>query len=157
MRFACISIVAAVTGVTALILFTNPTIAQSQSGEPKAGSQQKQATEGDGQKRAEEFTEAAKQLGGPAGNPECVYLGRLAVNLLIRNDLDTAFRHMELYERFGCPSGHIQLAFRCLVRQGLPDLKAAEMSRTHACWINPTAEAPVPPPSAAAPTTTTNR
>jgi hypothetical protein len=153
MRFAYIRMVAA-AGAAALILFANPTAAQSV--DPKAGSQRPPGAEGDAPKKSDEFAEAAKQL-GPAGNPECVWAGRLAVNLLIRNDLDTAFRHMELYDRFGCPSGHIQMAFRCLVRQGLPDLKAAEMARTHACWVNPTPEATAPPPSAAAPTATTNR
>ena len=38
--------------------------------------------------------------------------------LLWRDDLDTAFRHLDLYDRFGCPAGHIQATFRCLVRQG---------------------------------------
>ena len=34
------------------------------------------------------------------------------------DDLDTAFRHLDLYDRFGCPGGHIQAAFRCLTRFG---------------------------------------
>ena len=29
-------------------------------------------------------------------------------SLLWRDDLDTAFRHLDLYDRFGCPSAHIQ-------------------------------------------------
>lgn len=157
MGFAYMRMVVAAAGVTALILFANPTFAQSV--DPKAGSQRQQASETDGPKKADHFAEAAKQLGGPAGNPECVWLGQRAVGLLIKDDLDTAFRHMELYDRFGCPSGHIQLAFRCRVRQGPPDLKApdTEAARLHACWINPTPEAPIHPPSAAAPATTTNR
>ena len=55
-------------------------------------------------------------INGPAGNPECVWLGRRAVQLMYRDDLDTAFRHIDLYDRFGCPGGHIQAAFRCLTR-----------------------------------------
>ena len=157
MRVASMRIVAA-TDVAALILSANPTVV-AQSADPKVGSQRQQAAEGDVPKKADEFAEAAKQLGGPAGHPECVWLGRRAVNLLIRDDLDTAFRHMELYDRFGCPSGHIQAAFRCLVLQGNPDLKAPDTlsTRIHACWINPNPDASAPLPSAAAPETTTSR
>jgi hypothetical protein len=147
-------IVAAAVGVTALILFANPTLAQSV--DPKAGSQRQPGSEADAQKRAEQFAEAAKLLGGPAGNPECVWLGHRAVSLLIRDDLDTAFRHMELYDRFGCPSGHIQVAFRCLVRQGEKPQDTLP-ARALACWVNPTPETPAPPPSALAPAATTNR
>ena len=68
---------------------------------------------------------ATRVLTGPAGNPECVWLGRRVVSLLWRDDLDTAFRHLDLYDRFGCPSAHIQATFRCLVRQGNIDPKAA--------------------------------
>ena len=54
-----------------------------------------------------------------------------------------AFRHLDLYDRFGCPGGHIQAAFRCLTRFGAQiDPKVAETldSRVHACWINPAAQ-----------------
>jgi hypothetical protein len=113
----------------------------------------------DEKRRIDEFAEAAKVLGGPAANPECVWLGRRVVNLLWRDDLDTAFRHLDLYDRFGCPAGHIQATFRCVVRQGPFDPKAAESlyARVHACWINPnmqpaTAAAPAPAnPQARAP------
>jgi hypothetical protein len=134
-----------------------------QSADPKASNQRQQTGEGDGQKKIDEFGEAAKLLGGPAANPECVWLGRRVVNLLWRDDLDTAFRHLDLYDRFGCPAGHIQATFRCLVRQGNPDLKVPETlnGRVHACWINPegeTAAVPAAPaPSAAAPAGTSNR
>jgi hypothetical protein len=103
----------------------------------------------DDKRRVDEFAEAAQALDGPAGNPECVWLGRRVVNLLWRDDLDTAFRHLNLYDRFGCPSGHIQATFRCVVQQGPFDPKATESlaARVHACWINPT----LPPPQAAAP------
>ena len=105
----------------------------------------------DEKRRIDEFAEAAKVLGGPAANPECVWLGRRVVNLLWRDDLDTAFRHLDLYDRFGCPAGHIQATFRCVVRQGPFDPKAAESlyARVHACWINPNMQ----PVAAAAPAT----
>jgi hypothetical protein len=87
-----------------------------------------------------EFAEARRMLKGAAGNPECVWLGRRVVGLLWRDDLDTAFRHLDMYERFGCPSDHIQAAFRCLVLNGGNiDPKAAENlnGRVQACWVNP--------------------
>jgi hypothetical protein len=104
------------------------------------------------QKKIDEFAEAMRVLGGPASNPECVWLGRRVVSLMSNDDLDTAFRHLDLYDRFGCPGGHIQAAFRCLVRQGPIDTKAREVlnARVHACWINPTETAQAPQPAQAA-------
>src|ERR1051326_6211064 len=63
-------------------------------------------------KKIDEFAEAARVLTGPAGNPERVWLGRRVVTLLWRDDLDTAFRHLDLYNRFGCPGRDIQGTFR---------------------------------------------
>jgi len=114
--------------------------------------------------KVDEFAEAQKALAGPAGNPECVWLGRRVVSLLWRDDLDTAFRHLDLYDRFGCPSGHIQATFRCLVlHANTIDPKAVDSlnGRVHACWINPLLEvapaAPAPAPAAAVPSPTTTR
>ena len=97
----------------------------------------------DNQRKTDEFVEAAQAINGPAGNPECVWLGRRVVRLMWRDDLDTAFRHLDLYDRFGCPGGHVQATFRCLTRfGGQIDPKVAETldSRVHACWINPAAQ-----------------
>jgi hypothetical protein len=96
----------------------------------------------DNQRRTDEFVEASQAINGPAGNPECVWLGRRVVVLMWRDDLDTAFRHLDLYDRFGCPGGHVQATFRCLVRFGAIDPKAPESlsGRVHACWINPGAQ-----------------
>jgi hypothetical protein len=105
--------------------------------------------------KVDEFAEAQRAVSGAAGNPECVWLGRRVVNLLWRDDLDTAFRHLDLYDRFGCPSPHIQASFRCLILHGNNiDPKAADSlnGRIHACWINPAAPAmPPPAPPAASP------
>jgi hypothetical protein len=111
---------------------------QRQATPPEAG-KEGQAAKDAQQKKVDEFAEAAKLLNGPAGNPECVWLGRRVVNLLWRDDLDTAFRHLNLYDRFGCPGGHVQATFRCVVRQGNIDPKAPESLavRVHACWVNP--------------------
>jgi hypothetical protein len=98
----------------------------------------------DAQKQGDEFAEAARVVNGPAGNAECVWLGRRVVGLLWRDDLDTAFRHLDLYDRFGCPGPHVQATFRCVVRQGAIDPKAPESlsARVHTCWLNPTVQAP---------------
>jgi hypothetical protein len=114
--------------------------------------------------KIDEFAEAQRTLSGPAGNPECVWLGRRVVSLLWRDDLDTAFRHLDLYDRFGCPSGHIQAAFRCLLLHANSiDPKAADSlnGRVQACWVNPAmqvaAPASAPAPAAAAQSPTTSR
>jgi hypothetical protein len=79
-----------------------------------------------------------------------MWLGRRVVSLLWRDDLDTAFRHLDLYDRFGCPAGHIQTAFRCVVRQGHIDPKAPDSlsGRINTCWNNP--DSSVAPAGAAA-------
>src|SRR5262245_60197503 len=129
-------------------------VGYAQSGNGKPPESQKPAADAvkETQKKIDEIAEATRVLNGPAGNPECVWLGRRVVNLLWRDDLDTAFRHLDLYDRFGCPSAHIQATFRCLVRQGNIDPKAQETlsGRVHACWLNPglepaAAEAAAPP------------
>lgn len=147
----------ALAAVFAVVFTIAASAAFAQSGAPaaKPAEQQKPpaadaatATK-DGQKKIDEITEATQVLTGPAGNPECVWLGRRVVSLLWRDDLDTAFRHLDLYDRFGCPSAHIQATFRCLVRQGNIDPKQQETlnGRVHACWLDPGME---PAPAAAA-------
>jgi hypothetical protein len=142
---------AATLAVSSLVLLASLGGASAQSGTPapdqgKAAAQPadaaKEAT-AQNQRRTDEFAEAAQVINGPAGNPECVWLGRRVVRLMWRDDLDTAFRHLDLYDRFGCPGGHIQAAFRCLTRFGAQiDPKVAETldSRVHACWLNPAAQ-----------------
>jgi hypothetical protein len=142
---------------------------QEQPGKPATanGAQPADATR-DNQRKTDEFVEATQALNGPAGNPECVWLGRRVVRLMWRDDLDTAFRHLDLYDRFGCPGGHVQAAFRCLTRFGsqIDDKVPKSLDdRVHACWINPAAQPqqaaaatpPAPPTtagSAAAPAAT---
>ena len=111
--------------------------------------------------KVEEYAEIQHAINGPAGNPECVWLGRRVVSLLWRDDIETAFRHLDLYDRFGCPSGHIQATFRCLIlHSNSIDPKAPDSlnGRVNACWIDPANPAPPPPPAAAAaaPGSTTN-
>ncbi len=138
----------------------------AQSGEPKAQDQQGKPPANataepskDNQRKTDEFAEAAQAINGPAGNPECVWLGRRVVRLMWVDDLDTAFRHLDLYDRFGCPGGHVQAAFRCLTRFGaqIDDKVPRSLdARVHACWINPGAQpqpvaASAPPAAAPAP------
>jgi hypothetical protein len=133
---------------------------QDQPGKPAATNPATPADAAkDSQRKTDEFVEASQAINGPAGNPECVWLGRRVVVLMWRDDLDTAFRHLDLYDRFGCPGGHVQATFRCLVRFGAIDPKVPETlnGRVHACWINPGAQPqtaaaaqPVPPSTAGA-------
>jgi hypothetical protein len=145
--------------------------AQDQSGKPAATNAAPSAEAAkESQRKTDEFVEASQAINGPAGNPECVWLGRRVVVLMWRDDLDTAFRHLDLYDRFGCPGGHVQATFRCLVRFFSaidPKVPDSLSGRVHACWINPaaqpqaaaaaqpaapsTAGSSAPPPAAAAP------
>jgi hypothetical protein len=140
----------------------------AQSGTPNAQDQAKppadKAAEANkdnqNQRKTDEFVEATQAINGPAGNPECVWLGRRVVRLMWLDDLDTAFRHLDLYDRFGCPGGHVQATFRCLTRFGaqIDDKVPRSLDgRIHACWINPGAQpqaaaaaaAPAPSPATA--------
>jgi hypothetical protein len=144
---------------SAFLIGTSGALAQSGTPAPQ---DQKNAPDGksadavkENERKAAEFVEAQQAINGPAGNPECVWLGRRVVRLMWLDDLDTAFRHLDLYDRFGCPGGHVQASFRCLTRFGaqIDDKVPRSLSdRIHACWINPgaqpqTAAAPAPQPA----------
>lgn len=129
---------------------------------PAANAAQPADAAKENQRKTDEFAEAAQAINGPAGNPECVWFGRRVVRLMWLDDIDTALRHLDLYDRFGCPGGHVQATFRCLTRFGAQiDPKVAETlnSRVHACWVNPAAQPqtaaaaapPAPPPAAGGP------
>jgi len=134
-------------------LLVRPVLAQSTSSAPAQQSQPPAAQEaGKETQKIDEYAEAQRAISGPAGNPECVWLGRRVVSLLWRDDLDTAFRHLDLYDRFGCPSGHIQLAFRCLVLHSNaidPKVPDSLNGQVLACWINPSREVAATPVPAA--------
>ena len=147
--------------VPALAVLLGSAGAFAQSGNPAPQDQGKNpaanAADGakdnkDNQRKTDEFIEAQQAINGPAGNPECVWLGRRVVSLMWRDDLDTAFRHLDLYDRFGCPGGHVQASFRCLTRFGnqIDDKVPRSLSdRIQACWINPATQ---PQAAAATPT-----
>jgi hypothetical protein len=150
-------ILAAACLAAVLAFASSPALAQSGEQKPERQQQGGDTTK-EGQKTIAEFAEAARAVAGPAGHPECVWLGRRVVGWLWSDDLDTAFRHLDLYDRFGCPGGHIQAAFRCVVRQGAPDRKTNEPNnaRVHACWIDPALQ-PAAAAAPSAPTGTTTR
>jgi hypothetical protein len=129
-------VLGAALGAAALCFCSLPAGAQSGGA---ANNKAKPAAESATDSQNNEIGEVAKRLPGPAGNPECVWLGRRVVTLLWRDDLDTAFRHLDLYDRFGCPSPHIRAAFRCVIRQGHIDPKAAATlnGRVRECWLDP--------------------
>jgi hypothetical protein len=135
--------------------------ASAQSGDNHANDQQGKPPSAadaakESQRKTDEFAEAAQAISGPAGNPECVWLGRRVVRLMWLDDLDTAFRHLDLYDRFGCPGGHVQATFRCLTRFGtqIDDKVPRSLdARVHACWVNPNAQPQTAAAAAAAPTT----
>src|SRR5512145_2263662 len=107
MRFFSLCAVAVALGGAMCVASVPSALAQSSEAKPA----DKPPTEAAKEKKADEFAEAERVLGGPAANPECLWLGRRVVSLLWRDDLDTAFRHLDLYDRFGCPAGHIQATF----------------------------------------------
>ena len=48
---------------------------------------------------------------------ECSRLGGRAVYQMRSDDLDTAFKYLDLYDRFGCPGEHIRISFRCVLQR----------------------------------------
>ena len=156
MRFD--SVRAAVSlGVVFLVAFLAISIAAApqtlaQGADPKASDQRPAGDNKDAAKKGEiDYAEVERLMGGgPAASPECVWLGLNVVRLLWSNDIDTAFRHLDLYDRFGCPAGHIQTAFRCAVRT--IDSKASDTIKpqVRSCWINPNTD-PVAAAAATAP------
>ena len=162
-RLSSAALCAAALSLSALSFSGSPALAQSGELRPPETPSNPADAAKNGQK-TNELAEAAAALNGPAGNAECVWLGRRVVSLLWRDDLDTAFRHLDLYDRFGCPASHIQATFRCVVRQGPFEVKTAEAkppegkpaevkadslnSRVHACWINPGPANPQDAPAA---------
>jgi len=125
-----------------------PEQAQKPPGTPQADAAKPADAAKEEKKKIDEYVEAARLLPGAAGQPECLWYGRRVVNLLWRDDLDTALRQLELYDRFGCPGDHLQQAFRCVVRQGEIDKKSSDSigMRVAACWLTPSL-----PPVIAAP------
>lgn len=169
MRHRVFRVAFAAIWLAAVLPGSVPVLAQSADTKPATpapASGQEPAKE---TQKVDEYAEAQKVIAGPAGNPECYWFGTRVVSLLLSDDLDTAFRHLDLYDRFGCPSGHIQASFRCLVLQHAdsvdpkadPKTGDSRGARVQSCWLNPTQQTPAPvaapAPAAAVPSPTTNR
>lgn len=116
--------------------------AQKPEDEQQAGDADKAEQEA-AERAIAEYKEAEAKLPRSAGAAECVWTGRRIASLLWRDDIDTARRYIDLYDRFKCSPEHLKLVFRCVIEQGPLDLKAADRlaSRVHACWIKPEGEA----------------
>lgn len=145
--------------MSAAVIAALPTIALAQP--PEGDAKSADANAAAGQRKVDYIAEAARLMTGPAANPECVWHGTRVVSLLLGEDVDTALRQLEFYDRFKCPAEHIQATFRCCLRQGPPDPKAADAMKTRVgdCWINPGSSPPTAATSAPTPTHsgTTNR
>ncbi len=106
-------------------------------------------------KKIDVIAEATKRLTGAAANPECTWIGVRVSRLLYQDDLDTAFRHLDIYDRFGCPGNHIHATFRCLAK--LPEINPKTdtlTSRVNDCWLDPTGETAAAAPQTPAPAAT---
>jgi hypothetical protein len=129
-----------VLSCVALLAGGSAALAQA-NGDTKPADQQKpaEAEKSEAARWADELAEVARVVAGPAANPECVWLGERVISLLFRDDMDTAFRHLTIYDRFGCPGTHIRQSFSCLARQGPLDAKAPDKldKRVKECWRNP--------------------
>jgi hypothetical protein len=148
MHFGCTGVAAACLGVAFLGGAHDLAVAQT-TGQMAADRPASGDAGIDG--KIDKYVEAEKVLDGLAPNPECLWLGKRVVSLLWHDDLDTAFRNLDLYDRFGCSAGHIQTAFRCVVRQGNIDLRAPGLlnGRIHSCWMNPSVDTIISPPASA--------
>jgi len=140
----------------AFLLGSGPAAYAQANGDTKADQQKAEAAKTE----AAHIADAAHQLPGPAGYPECVRSGELTITNWMKNDMDTAARHMAVYDRFGCPGAHLRSGFRCLLRVGMPGPKDKDSleQRVRDCWVSPdtmpaaaAAAAPAAPAAAAAP------
>jgi hypothetical protein len=141
----------------------------AQNAEQKGAEPGKGEAAKEGVRRSDDAT-AGRSVIGAAGRPECTWLGERAVKLMRNDDLDTAFRHLDLYDRFGCPGEHVRISFRCVVQWSQNPQKDAKEQKdqkdqkdqkaaldvnylVEQCWkdpINPTL--PLGPASASAAT-----
>jgi hypothetical protein len=163
MAFSVLRTAAALMSAAAFAALSTIALAQSAEGDPKSADADANANAAAA--NIDDIAEAARLMTGPAASPECVWHGTRVVRLLAGEDLDTALRQLEFYDRFKCPAEHIQASFRCFLRFQAMDPKPADSVkvRVRDCWINPSSSPTTPPPTAAttAPTQahpgTTNR
>lgn len=74
----------------------------------------------------------------PERQAECMWIGQRVVSLLWRDDVNTAREQMNFYERFKCPSEHVGIAFRCVIRQSERQPQQTDLNaRIYGCWMAP--------------------
>src|SRR3954452_16603177 len=81
----------------AMLFVASPTFAQSTDQKPAEKPPASDAK--DAQKKIDEFAEAEKLLGGPAANPECLWLGRRVGRLLLGGHVPNHLPPSPLLER----------------------------------------------------------
>jgi hypothetical protein len=77
--------------------------------------------------------------GTPAGPrteaaPECRWLGRRAILVLLRDDMIAAEGFIRLYNNMGCPMDHLGQAFGCSVPVAQPTAGPAVEAQVDSCW-----------------------
>lgn len=74
----------------------------------------------------------------PERRAECAWTGQRIVSLLWRDDVNTAREQARFYEMFGCPAGHLPLAFRCVIEQSENQPEQNDLTaRVYGCWMTP--------------------
>src|SRR4051794_41734963 len=112
LRNAVLRQFAATLAVSSLVILMGIGAASAQSGTPAPDQSKAAALPADAakdaaqnQRRTDEFAEAAQVISGPAGNPECVWLGRLVVRLMWRGGPETPVPPLHPYDPLGLPRG----------------------------------------------------
>src|ERR1700722_18348564 len=82
MRHFAIPGLVLLVGIGSAVAQSGEPHAQDQNGKPGTASAQTADATKENQRKTDEFVEAAQAINGPAGNPECVWLGRPAGPLL---------------------------------------------------------------------------
>jgi hypothetical protein len=79
----------------------------------------------------------------PERRAECAWTGQRIISLLWRDDVNTAREQARFYEMFGCPAGHLPLAFRCVIEQSENQPEGNDLTaRVYGCWMSPEAGNP---------------
>src|SRR3954465_5688924 len=86
LRRVATSAIALLIGLGGALAQSGDLRAQDQSSKPAASAPATPAAAArDSRRKTDEFVEATQAINGPAGNPECVWLGRLVVVLMGRD------------------------------------------------------------------------
>jgi hypothetical protein len=88
----------------------------AQNAEQKGAEPGKGEAAKEGVKRSDDAAPGRSTIGA-AARPECSRLGGRAVYQMRSDDLDTAFKYLDLYDRFGCPGEHVRISFRCVLQR----------------------------------------